>query len=611
MGDDEKTAQGGSGSGSAKQRRVHDPSFRPTSKDTIVSDATGEYLSMVSANPALTLAEVRDGMLRHINNAIATEAKLRHKAVANAPAITTIDSLDELSVVRALLARRRIVAVALSDDTDADTVVLASYQDIGEHEGLYLVADGPLARLVAELKPSLTGRMTESVLKLLATHAPTVARTRDPNLIPVANGVFDHAKQELLPFSPDYVFLTKSPVAYDPDAQSPVILNPDDGTSWELEEWMADLSDDEGVPELLWEVVSATLRPDVRWDKAAFLHSSRGNNGKGTYCQLLRELVGPAGHASIPIASFSKPFALTALTHARAIITDENGVGAFAQDLSDFKSVVTGDAFMLDRKHKDPITARFSGMVVQCVNDFPKSRDKSASYTRRQLFVPFRKWFGGAERKYIKKDYLKRDDVLRYALRRALQMQHDELSEPAACAALLEQFQRENNPVRDFWTEVEDELVWDLLPTAFLYDLFLGWFRKTHPSGTPMNRNEFSNQLEDILAGDTRWDYSDPRKKHRIKKMMAKPEPLIAVYEAKAWYNTVAKPNDPISIGSFNNPSPNYRGVLRRQVVNGAPASPLVAHAALPATPPATPPAALPFDEQPSATDDTESGENE
>jgi len=179
----------------------------------------------------------------------------------------------------------------------------------------------------------------------------------------------------------------------------------------------------------------------------------------------------------------------------------------------------------------------FSGLVVQCVNDFPKSRDKSASYTRRQLFVPFRKWFGDVERSYIKQDYLQRPEVLRYVLRVALEMDHEEFSNPLACQDLLEQFQRENSPVHDFWAEFEDQFVWDLLPTSFLYQLFVAWFRQTHPSGIPVNRNDFSTQLVELLSDSTYWDYRNTQKKHRPGMMMSKPEPLIAAYNLVDWQN--------------------------------------------------------------------------
>lgn len=55
-----------------------------------------------------------------------------------------------------------------------------------------------------------------------------------------------------------------------------------------------------------------------------------------------------------------------------------------------------------------PVSFVFRGFMVQCVNEYPRVKDKSDSFFRRQLFVPFMKCFTGIERKYIKDDYLHR-----------------------------------------------------------------------------------------------------------------------------------------------------------------------------------------------------------
>ena len=50
--------------------------------------------------------------------------------------------------------------------------------------------------------------------------------------------------------------------------------------------------------------------------------------------------------------------------------------------------------------------------MVQCLSHCIK--DRSDSFYRIQSFVPFVKSFTGAERKYIKNDYLERKEVLEY-----------------------------------------------------------------------------------------------------------------------------------------------------------------------------------------------------
>ena len=64
---------------------------------------------------------------------------------------------------------------------------------------------------------------------------------------------------------------------------------------------MRDLSDDPGVPELLWEIIGAAIRPNVRWDKSAWFYAQDGNNGKGTLCALIRNICGDGNHTALKL----------------------------------------------------------------------------------------------------------------------------------------------------------------------------------------------------------------------------------------------------------------------------------------------------------------------
>lgn len=533
----------------------------PMDAATIIQTDTEMYLDSIKDDPDVSFSVIRRKILENINHGLHQE-NMRRKDQEFPGKLTLRQNLDEVTTVEILLARRTIINVDLAEGRGGTELSpLGLYDD---ETGLYKTDEGPIRNLISAVNPALSQRQIEAVFNMLGDRAPVRERTTAARYIPVNNGVFDHTAQELLPFSPDFVFLTKSPVNYVPNAENPVLIQPD-GEPWDVASWIEDLSDDTGVPELLWEITSAVLRPGVNFDQAAFLHSAKGNNGKGTFCAMQRNLLGPAGHTSIPIAKFDKPFALGNLVNARAIIVDENPAGAFSKDLGDFKAIVTGDEFALEQKYKTAFNVSFNGTVIQCVNDFPKSRDKSASYTRRQLFVPFRKWFGGdgVEKTYIKHDYLKRQDVLEYVMFRALSMTHTKFSNPPACQELLTQFQEENNPVHGFWADFEDEFVWDLLPTPFLYDLFKAWFDQNNPSGIKVSRNEFLNQLDELLSQDPDWDFSDRRMLHRPGSKMDAPEHLIADYDLKEWMNPSATNSKDLNKMCRPPLKQNYRGVLR------------------------------------------------
>ncbi|MCM1296336.1 MAG: phage/plasmid primase, P4 family [Muribaculaceae bacterium] len=384
----------------------------------------------------------------------------------------------------------------------------------------------------------LNGRMTrkdlDELIARLMLICEEVSLNRDPDLIAVNNGIFDFKKKKLLDFSPKYVFLSKSNVDYR-DAAPPLPVMPDDG--WDIESWMKDIAVDQDVCQLLWESAGSILRPHVAWNKTIWLYSTAGNNGKGTFCELLRNLLGPDAYVSIPISDFAKDFALSPLIGKQAIITDENDVGLYIDKVAIMKAVVTGDVITINKKYADPVNYRFRGMMVQCLNEYPRVKDKSDSFYRRQVFVPFEKCFTGKENKRIKNEYLRRQDVLEYVLHKLLHMDYYSLSEPDACKLALADYKENNDPVRQFWAEFEDELVWDLVPYPFLFDLYKAWYDQNFPRAQQISRPAFINALKTIVMRESIvWGCDENnKKKYRVGNKMSKPELVIAEYDLKKW----------------------------------------------------------------------------
>lgn len=311
----------------------------------------------------------------------------------------------------------------------------------------------------------------------------------------------------------------------------------------------------------------------MSWGKTAWFYSEAGSNGKGTLCALMRNLIGSGAHTSIPLSDFGKDFALEPLLRALAIIVDENDVGTFIDKAANLKSIVTNDVIQINRKYRAPIAFQFRGFMVQCLNEFPLMKDKSESNYRRQLFVPFTKSFTGAERKYIKNDYLQRKEVLEFALWYVINRAgaeapgcYYELSAPPATQVVLAEYKETNDPVRAFWMEFRDKFAWDLLPFPFLYDLYKAWFAQVSPSGSAVSRQRFVGDLVAIVRTDGEWSCPDKAKKHPGNLLSNVPEHLIAEYDLSRWYGPgFTSPIRIIDRDSACKPilSPQYRGIRR------------------------------------------------
>ena len=531
----------------------------------ILRDQTRDYLATI--NPA------------RVPSPDEIESEILHKVASYIDAANAVSgSGQKLRTPKALLpaqiaeimARlypiRRIRAVGENASEDND--IIAVYCDQGENAGIYVNNDTTLFSVAKQYKYDLRQREFEEIMYVLRGLVPAVTQTTDPDLIAVNNGIFNYKTNQLMPFSPDYIFTSKSRVNYVVNPPLPVYHNPDDNTDWDVESWIRELSDDPEIVNSIWEILGAILRPHVRWNKAAWLYSTSGNNGKGTLCELMRSLVGRGSYASIPIADFGKDFLLEPLIRSQAIIVDENDVGQYLDRAANLKAVITNDVIQINRKFKTPIAYQFYGFMVQCLNEMPRVKDRSDSFYRRQLFIPFEKCFTGRERKYIKNDYLHRQDTLEYVLWRVLNMNYYTLSEPAACKAALAEYKEYNDPVRQFVSEMLPQCVWDFLPFKFLYDLYKSWLREVSPAGTPVGKTTFTNELLAHLKEDPSigW-YCDGKDKNvRVGHMMDKPEPLIIQYELNNWKNNAYRGNDMTMICTTT-PKQYQYGIRRMLVV--------------------------------------------
>lgn len=472
--------------------------------------------------------------------------------------------LTPAQIAAAMAKTHNICRIAMADaSTSSDYDLLAMYMADGPEKGTYITDDDPFRKAASEIDYELTTNDFKEVMFSLRNITERKQRTYDPDLICLNNGVFDYKTKTLMEHSPDFVFLSKSHVDYDENAENVHIENPD-GTDWDIETWMEGLSDDPQITTALWQILSALVRPNVRWNRSAWLYSETGNNGKGTFCELARNMIGESSCASIPLADFGKDFYLEPLMHSNAIIVDENDVGTFIDRPGNLKAVTTGDVITINRKYKAPVTYRFRGFMVQCLNELPRIKDRSDSFYRRQLFIPMNKCFTGATRDYIKTDYLHRPEVLRYALKKVLEGSFYEIIEPDASRSIMEQYKEFNDPTRQFWFDVVCRARWDFLTYSFLYAAYKAWYSNNVPGGTPLGERKFQLEIANIAKSSGQWEITPPHKKMHVPAgAMSLPEPIILELNLKDFFSKSYHGADESRICTMDSQPSVARGLRR------------------------------------------------
>lgn len=518
-----------------------------------------------------TAAKVETILLGSINRALVYENI--SSGLKGSAAHKQIKTLPPVVVARCVM-ERDLPHLALLGESERehhaharDTAQLVTYISEGVDAGLYVPAAHLVRRAAKQYAGLASARDYDEVVFHIRESVRMITPTENADIVALKNGIFNLRTKEFSEFSPEVVLTTKCEVAWNENATtSPVI----DG--WTIDSWIREIADgDPEIEALLWQVVAALFRPGHAFSKAVILMSESGSNGKGSFLELLRNLVGASRVATPSIYDFGGQFLPIQLIDCFAVLSDESDVGGYLGRAAMLKLWLDHNWVTMDRKGRDTVNIKARGLSVFCLNELPGSKDKSESLYRRFLPVPFRRrYMGEARNPLIKTDYLARREVLEYVAHKALMMPiFDSFSEPAASVALLEDIRVENDPVRQFAEKFLGEVVWDLLPWNFLYALYSAWMRREVPSGRAVSARQFTHKLTAYVDSHPECGWTIPRgadgtqKKVRTQQHIMAPEPLIVEYDLSDWLKMKPQGGSANGIGIPHNIPATARGLLR------------------------------------------------
>ena len=122
--------------------------------------------------------------------------------------------------------------------------------------------------------------------------------------------------------------------------------------------------------------------------------SGKASNGKSTFLNWLRSILGTENVSSLDIATLGQRFQAGRVVGKLANLGDDIPDGFLRGDeLSMFKKLVTGDAIYTDVKNGEGFEFRPSASMVFSMNAVPRLQDTTDGVFRRLAFLPFRRRF--------------------------------------------------------------------------------------------------------------------------------------------------------------------------------------------------------------------------
>lgn len=243
----------------------------------------------------------------------------------------------------------------------------------------------------------------------------------EPGYVAVKNGLLDLQAaadgagwDALRPLEPEDYATTRLPVEYNPDA---------DADDWEQ---FVDEVVEPGKVDAVQEYVGYTLHREAMPHHKALLLVGAGQNGKSTFLNVVRALLGEEHTTSKSLQQLGERFHLADLHKQLANINADLSEGSLSSTgVAKFKQLTGDDRVSAQRKHEDPFEFRPTAKHLYACNQVPDTGryvdENDVGFWRRWIIVEFPHSFGPDERDPALEDRLTTDDNLSGVLNWAIE----------------------------------------------------------------------------------------------------------------------------------------------------------------------------------------------
>ena len=389
-------------------------------------------------------------------------------------------------------------------------------------EGIYReIGDGQIDLWCQEVVGAVNGNWKKNFVQKLHDMASRrenrVCECDNPSLVFMANGIWDYEERVLREFSPEVVALRKSATRL-PDKEPPVPEHTmPDGSKIDFWQLLDSYVPYDGGRDLLVKVAGASLRSYHNWRVMVTLHNQTGHNGKSTFLDCLKSLVGYDGCMTSSLALLAGGgdggrFGVSNIVGVSLITCEDSDSGAYLKDNSRLKSIISHDAIGVERKNKGMFDYTPHALIVCAANDIPKTRDKGDAWLARNIYVPFAGQFvGKADDKTIRSEWVVSPEFCEYLAYQALVKwdRYYELPEPKEAAQLKHEWVLGNDTVAEFWEDVKDSIQADFVPNDYLSMRYDEWLDAEHKGmRMQMSRKAFTARIVELACSDGEWTQS-------------------------------------------------------------------------------------------------------
>lgn len=323
-----------------------------------------------------------------------------------------------------------------------------------ERKKVYCTDPEYLMGYMTKLVPNLKHYQKEETIKYIQAYLyeEAVKFNEDPYSIVFKNGILNVLTLKFEPMTPEKHESIQINAYYHPNMKSQIVDEYFDTAT----------NGDKNIQALLYEAIGYSMLKTNELQKA-FLLVGSGRNGKSTFLDLVKEILGRQNTTAIAFKDLANNFRASAMNNKLASLAGDIS-SAPLTDSDLVKSIISGDEIMVEQKYKDAHAKSMFATLFFAANKLPRTPDQSFGFYRRLTIIPFVADLNNVSRVdglQFKQKLLSQQSIDYAAYQAVLAINRlltstKEFTTPKAVVEMMEQYKVDNSSVLSWFNEEFD-----------------------------------------------------------------------------------------------------------------------------------------------------------
>ena len=282
---------------------------------------------------------------------------------------------------------------------------------IYEH-GVYKNDEESIYKKIIELVPDSNTYFRKEVYNYLLLIAQNRKINRESGIINFKNGLYSLKNKKLYEHTPDFFSINQ--ISTNLNLQAPKVQA--------VENVLEKLSSGNSKrKQTILEMIGYSMTTSTKLQKAFILYGPTARNGKSTLINIITELIGSENVGTVPFREMSKNKFAGAGIKGKLLNVGSEMTEEFIEDVSNFKTYITGDEVEIEEKFKPRQKIRPYAKFIFNANELPRVADKTDGFYRRLQIIPLEYSFTNKDAKNFNFNELITKEALEYLAKTSLE----------------------------------------------------------------------------------------------------------------------------------------------------------------------------------------------